>query len=286
MSSLYRYPFSDFQNNTVNAGRLTREIQADAYIITALDYINVINSQLYCDIIFKADLSSGEETALSGVISVHSGDPLVDEPPTMADGRPLVRADTRPLDTQTYFTMAGDTASGIGHGKQVKWDFYNNDDLYDPDDTENGPEIPDGYKAKRLDLFFTDPIYIKDGTLYFFDAPWGNYCSMYITIPAGNYYPNNAGSIPAAALGLSGSQMYAYAAKDVFYTCYVCCHHMHGDCPMGDELNAEGAAVDALPVGWRITGIIFTPDDDNVSKGYGSFEMYRGRTILLPGETV
>jgi hypothetical protein len=165
-------------------------------------------------------------------------------------------------------------------------DFSNSDDLYDPDNTENGPEIPDGYKAKRIDISFTDPVYIKDGTLYFFDAPWGKYCSMYIVVPAGNYYPNSAGSIPASMLGLPGSQMYAYASKDVFYTCYVCTHNMHGDCPMGDELNAEGAAVDSLPVGWYITGIIFTPDDDNTSKGFGSFEMYRGRTILLPGETI
>jgi hypothetical protein len=137
-----------------------------------------------------------------------------------------------------------------------------------------------------MDMAFTGLVYIKDGTMYFFDAPWGCYCDMYITIPAGNYYPNPAGSIPAAALGLSGSQMYAYASKDVIYTSYLRHHMMYGSCPMGDELNAEGAAIDGLPIGWYITGIIFTPTSDNVSKGYASLEMYRFKTILLPGETV
>jgi len=280
-----KYEFSianNFPNNAVTTSALSSEISASTITI-ALDYIATSGDD--CDIWFKASLAPAEETTLSGVVAAHTA-PIPNEPPIMSDGRPLVRADTRPLDTQTYFTMRGDTSSGICDGKVMLWDFSNNEDLYDPSDMENGPELPAGYKAKRIDMTFTDSVYIKDGTMYFYDVPWGCFCCMYITVPAGNYYPNSAGSIPAVALGLSGTQMYAYASKDVVYTCYMCNHHMYGSCPMGDELNAEGSAVDGLPIGWYLTGIIFTPTSDNASKGYGSIEMYRGKTTLLPGETI
>jgi len=149
-----------------------------------------------------------------------------------------------------------------------------------------GPEVPNGYKAKQILLTFNCPVYVKDGTVYFFDAPWGQHLFMDIMVPAGSYYPNVAGSIPAAALGLSGDQMYSYAASDVPYQKYINKHFMYGTCPMGDELNAEGAAVEALPIGWHIRGLIITPNTDNVSKGYGNLEMYRCHTELLPGMTV
>jgi hypothetical protein len=204
--------------------------------------------------------------------------------PTMEDGRPLVRADTRPLGTQTYFTMVGDSVDDeIGNGKVMLWDFSNNDDIYDPNTVENAPIIEGGFKAKKVDIMFNEPVYLKDGTLYFFDAPWGSHCSMYVTVPSGNYYPNPNGLIPAAMLGLSGNDMYAYASKDVFYASFVRKQHMYTNCPMGDELNAEGSQVDPVPAGWYVTGLIVTPESDNVSKGYGSFEMYRSTTSKLPG---
>jgi hypothetical protein len=122
--------------------------------------------------------------------------------------------------------------------------------------------------------------------MYFFDAPWGQYISMDIVVPAGNYYPNPAGSIPASALGLSGNLMYAYASENIPYQKYVNKHFMCGSCPMGDELNAEGAAVSPVPVGWYVRGLIITPNSDNISKGYGGLEMYRCHTMLLPGMTL
>ena len=42
--------------------------------------------------------------------------------PHMEDGRPIVRSDTRPMNTQTYFSMAGDDQE-IGDGKALRWDF-------------------------------------------------------------------------------------------------------------------------------------------------------------------
>jgi hypothetical protein len=286
MSETYTYLMSDFPYNKADAGRLTSEVYSEDNITTALKYITV--TSIDCKIVFKSELSSPEETTLSGIVSSHSGEPLpFVEPPKMEDGRPIVRSDTRPLDTSTYFTMAGDSASGIGDGVELRWDFS------DPSYTvisgaatlSNGFEIPEGYKAIVFDLYFLDPVYFKDGTIYHFDSPWGQYCCMDINVPAGGYYPNDYGNIPASALGLSGSQMYSYTATDQIYYRYVNMHYMYGDCPMGDELNAEGCMVDALPVGWFVRGIIITPNSDNVSKGFAEYEMYRSRSIILPGDT-
>lgn len=204
----------------------------------------------------------------------------IDTGPVMEDGRPLIRSDTRPLDTQTYFTMAGDNDT-IGRGKELRWDFSNDDDLYDVDDTENGPTVASGFKCKRIDLVFTDPVYLKDGAIYFFDASWGAFGEMCVVVPAGNYYPNPNGSIPAAALGLSGEDMYSYATKDVFYARYCNKHFMYGSCPMGDELNAEGCQVDPVPTGWLLTAMVMVPESDTECKGYASFEMYRHSISLL-----
>jgi hypothetical protein len=277
-----KYTFSitnNFPNQKVTSSALSSEI-SDSTITIALDNINTVNDD--CDIWFKANLASAEETTLSGVVAAHTA-PLPNEPPIMADGRPIIRADTRPLTTQTVFTMKADDVK-IGDGNALRWDFSNNDDMYTAVSGSNGPTLASGIKAKQLDLKFNDPIYLKDGTIYFFDAPWGAYCSMYIVVPAGNYYPNDYGSIPASVLGLPGTQMYAYAAIDVYYANYVYFHYVYGSCPMGDELNAEGCQVEALPVGWILRGILCTLDSDNTSRGFASFELYRGRTIVLPGD--
>lgn len=204
-----------------------------------------------------------------------------EDAPYMEDGRPIVRADTRPLDTMILFTATGDDES-IGDGVSLRWDFSNDDDLY------TGDEVPDGYKAKQILLTFNCPIYLKDGSIYFFDAPWGQYINMDILVPSGGFYDHPQGPYPAAALGLSGDKKYAQAPSDsnVVYQRYVHKHSVYGDCPMGDELNAEGCAISAIPIGWFVRGLIITPVSDNVSKGYGSLEMYRCHTNLLPGQTI
>jgi hypothetical protein len=280
MSTKYTFSITgDTLNGAVNSVRLTNEITT-ADITIALDYINTNDDD--CDVWFKTYLSGPEITTLNGILAAHTGEAPVDiEAPTMDDGRPIVRADTRPLDTSTYFTMAGDTASGIGDGTPLRWDFSNDDDT-----TGCAYYVtPDGYKTKHIELTFIDPIYLKDGALYFFDAPWGAYCDMQVVIPANNYYPNEHGSIPASALGLPGTDLYSYASVDTVFVSYVNKHHIYGSCPMGDELNAEGAAINAVPVGWKLVGHITTVSGDNTSKGFASFECYRHRTVLFPGDT-
>lgn len=199
--------------------------------------------------------------------------------PCMPDGRPIIRPDSRPIGSSTIFTMAGD-GDGVGDGKELRWDFSNDDDLY------TGSEIPSGYKAKEIKISFKCPVHTKDGCIYFFDAPWGSYVQMDIMVPSGSYYPNPAGSIPAIMLGLPGNKMYAQATEDTVYQKYVNKHFMYTSCPMGDELNAEGSSEKPLPIGWYIRGLIITPESDNVSKGYAEIEMHRCHTTVLPGQTI
>ena len=273
----YEYALTDFLNDKADLSSLKFEIE-QASIVKALKEITMTND--ICDIWFKDALSAGEETILDGVVAAHTGVRTDDSAPVMADGRPLVRADTRPIGTQTYFTCCGDDSTAIGNGVCMKWDFSNDNDEY------TGPEVPSGFKAKEILMTFKCPVYLKDGAIYFFDAPWGQFMHMDIMVPSGGYYPNPAGAIPAAALGLPGSDIYAQASGNVVYQSYVHNHYVYGSCPMGDELNAEGCAVDALPIGWMLRGLIITPTSDNTSKGYASMEMYRCHTVLLPGQKI
>lgn len=203
--------------------------------------------------------------------------------PITTDGKPIVRSDTRPIGTQTYFTMTGDDlqTGKLGAGDQMRWDFSNEDNMYDPNNFENPIVLASGIKAKYMEMKFTSPAYLKDGALFFFDAPWGAYASMYIVVPAGTYYPHPNGSIPASALGLSGDSKYEYSTKRVFYASYLNNHFMYKDCSRGVNLDAEGSQVDPVPSGWLIAGLVCCPEDDNTFKGFGLIEMYRQTIGLL-----
>ena len=277
-----KYTFSisnDFPNGEINSNTLTYEIQQSS-ITHALDYINTEGDD--CNIWFKEALTPIDATStLPVIVAAHQGNaPLEETHPETPDGVPIVRADSRPLNTEVYFTMCGDS-TGIGDGVEFAWDFSNDDNEF-----INPLWVPSGYKAKKITANFNCPIWMKDGTIYFFDSPWGQHISMFVGAPAGNYYPNPAGNIPASALGLTTGGMYSYATEDTPYSSYVMKHRMYGSCPMGDELNAEGASLYPIPVGWNLCGLIVTPESDNVSKGYASLEMYRCHTMLLPGQTI
>jgi hypothetical protein len=281
MSEKYTFLISDFPNSKVDSNRLSREITTSS-IITALDFINTVTT--HCDIWFKAALSNDDSSTLTLIVEEHSGEPLpeIDPSPRMPDGRPIVRADTRPLNTMTVFTSSGDDSTSIGGGVMLKWDFSNTDDEY------TGPEVPAGFKCKQILISFHCPVYMKDGTMYFFKAPWGASVQMSIAVPPGQYYPNPKGSIPAAALGLQNDdRMFSNSGSDIVpIQVYVDNHPMYGDCPMGDEFNAEGCAIDALPVGWYVRALIFCPEANTEFKGYGDIELYRCHTCLLPGQTI
>jgi len=70
----YTYSISeDFPFGKVATDRLTQEIE-ESSITIALDYINTNGDD--CDIWFKAELPTADETKLDTIVSNHSGEPL------------------------------------------------------------------------------------------------------------------------------------------------------------------------------------------------------------------
>jgi len=203
-----------------------------------------------------------------------------------SDGKQLIRADSRPKEASTNFTMRGDLVTGVGNGKPMKWDFSNDDDIIT--DSLSTP-IPDGYKRKRLEIGFSDPVWVKEGTLYWDSAPKGCYIDFWVVCKAGGYYKDPNGTIPASALGIVSDDMYTQATVDTPITHYVNYHCIFGSCNWGDELNTEGAMDDAMPKqqnGYMLWIEITTLTDDDTSCGCAELELYRHRTLLLPGESL
>lgn len=208
--------------------------------------------------------NNNTHTITSGSITII--DQQLDKGPAMADGRPIVRAESRPLQHMTMFTMTGDTVSGIGDGQEMYWDFANNDDL-----VASGI-APDGYKMKRIKVSFLDPIYIKEGTNYFFDALKRSYICFSVICPNGQYYYNRTNDL-------------TLATEDTRVLHYVNNHFFSGSCPMGDELNTESCTENPLPNNYELWIEVIVPDADNSSYGYGELEIFRTRTCLFPGES-
>jgi len=185
--------------------------------------------------------------------------------PLSSDGKEIIRSDSRPTGTETYFTMRGDDENAIGEGKEIYWDFSNSNDIISG--------APTGYKRKRLLITFVDPIYIKEGTFYFFDAIKKSWFDMYIVCPSGHYYLDHAGSPHVAS-------------QDVPIIRYVNHHLFAGSVPMGDESNTEGCQEVPLPPNYVLWFDITVPESDTVSYGWAELETYRRRSVLLPGESI
>lgn len=118
------YMFSivnDTANGAVDSARLVSEIQASA-ILTALDSVKTEGDVL--SVTFKEELSGGDSTVLSDLVSVHDGTPLphVPEPITLAgpvtlDGRPIFMPLAYEDGTFLWVTGKADhVANGRGEG--------------------------------------------------------------------------------------------------------------------------------------------------------------------------
>ena len=175
------------------------------------------------------------------------------------EGKPNVIASSRPNNTETYFTTCGDGVSTIGDGKRMEWDFSNSDDEV---------TAPTGFKRKRIDLTFIDPIWIKEGTVYFHNAPKGCYGDFFVVCPTGGYYIKNDGS-------------YAQASEPTIIYRYVNKHPMQGSVPMGDELNTEETQINPILPGYTLRIEVTTPESDVTSNGVIEFESFRARTVIL-----
>lgn len=186
------------------------------------------------------------------------------------DGRMIVRSDSRPREATTYFTMRGDSSTAIGDGKIMTWDFSTSNDIVTDSLTTI---IPVDYKRKRLKLSFVDEVWIKEGSIYWKDAPYGCCVDFWIVCPAGEYYLDRDGNPQLPSI-------------DTPLVHYVNHHRILGDCYIGDELNTEGANEDGIPNNYELWIEITTSNIDELSKGHSELEIYRVRTHLLPGESL
>ena len=127
MSTKYTHSISgDFPNQKVDTTRLIQEIN-DNSIIIALDYINVSGDD--CDVWFKADLSSVEQTTLSGIIAAHGGQAMtstiqvsLSEEKRDPAGKLRIQETSRAPETKTYFTSSGDdptNVNDVGGGERL-----------------------------------------------------------------------------------------------------------------------------------------------------------------------
>lgn len=191
--------------------------------------------------------------------------------PTQRDERGawIVRSDSRRLNYSVIFSCAGDDLTNhiIGGGKKFSWDFSNDDDLI---------TAPEGFKRKRIDVRFMDGIYMKEGTMYFFNALKGSYVDFMLAVPTGAYYEKKFIDSDNAVY-----KTLAQATEETVIAQWVFNYMIEGSAPMGDELNTEACSDDLVPenIIWRIE--VTSPDITGIADFHGHFglEFYRGRTV-------
>ena len=183
--------------------------------------------------------------------------------PVTADGKSYTRAESRPLDTTTYFTMqgdygyAGDSDFAIGGGTVLEWDAGADQDFQ---------AIDSNFKRKVITFTFGDSVWVKEGAIYFHNAAKGSYLDFYSFCPPGGYYLGNDGSVKQAA-------------DHTLIDHFVIHHKFQGTCQMGDELNTECCS-DEIPYYIYHQLWITVPISDEQSNGYVCLELYRARTVI------
>ena len=158
MATKYTYSIQDdFPNHKVASDRLAREIQTSAITI-AFDYIGTAGDD--CDVWFKADLPSGDETILDGLVAAHSGDPLPSEAqPVLIDP------------TQTPVPVASKSSSGwfpdpaaytLGSIPSVV-DYGGSQQIRGPVLTDEG-SFKDDFSGSSLDSSITGTLTFTNGS--------------------------------------------------------------------------------------------------------------------------
>jgi len=190
-------------------------------------------------------------------------------------GKWVVRSESRISGFDVIFTGAGDQMSGdmeIGGGTEFVFDFSDASQLID---------APAGYKRARIDWQFNDSIFIKEGTIYFYNMPKGSYIDMYIVCPQGYPYAYKVHGRPEEDYA---KMEYANATDgEVVIQHWVLKNHLEGNCPMGDEFNTESAADTAPPTHYVWRAEITVPEVTNweESHGHWTLELYRPSSVYF-----
>ena len=195
--------------------------------------------------------------------------------PTDKLGRWIVRSDSRRTNYDAVFSGCGDDIVNkqIGGGVPFTWDFSA------PEDDPKWIAAPAGYKRQRLDWSFIETTYLKEGSLYFYNAPKGAYLDFKLLIPAG--YPYKKKYIDSED-NPYWEENYTVVTEETIIGQWVINHWVEGSCPMGDPLNTESAHENPSPTFIIYRCEITAPISENISDFHGHFslEMYRGRTRI------
>jgi len=190
-------------------------------------------------------------------------------------GRWVVRADSRKNGWDIVFQGSGDNiqTGRIGGGTPFRYDFS-----APPEDPrwitqEQNPEIPDGYLCQRIDWTFSDWVYTKEGTLYFYNLPKGSFCNFSLVSPPNGIFARKKLDEYQNLI----TENYPAPGIEVTFARWVINYYIEGTVPMGDELNTESAAEKPAYPGliWRADFCV--PDVPNIEEAHGHFtlELYR-----------
>jgi hypothetical protein len=196
--------------------------------------------------------------------------------PTLLDpqGRWAVRVDSLPPNYDIVFHGAGDDIVNnvIGGGPGFDWDFST--------EINSCPDAPEGCSCKKVQWQFIDGVYVKEGTLYFTNAPKGAFVDLYLICPPGYYYDmkwlDDNGNI---------SWTYAQATVPTKFAHWVSHFFIEGSTPTGIRLATETSS-DMLAPPYLIWDLEITAPSNatNLAAFHGFFmlQSYRGRTIAWP----
>lgn len=226
------------------------------------------NKKLDCEIL-KEDPINAEQTNFESVCKALANYDNVTEVDEL--GRWVVRADSRRRDWDVVFQGSGDNMSTgkMGDGMPFTYDF--SDPVEDIKWITDG--VPSGFKRQRIDWMFADYVYLKEGTLYFYDMPKGSYIDLWLVSPAGEFYPRK---LLDANQDVVKDYLQA-GALPVPFMHWVVKYMMEGSAPMGDELNTESAAENPASPGLIFRAEVTVPDDTGYESAHGhwSLEIYR-----------
>ena len=190
---------------------------------------------------------------------------------TDPQGRWLVRTESRRTGYDAVFSGSGDdmTNNTIGGGVPFMWDFSTEDNLVD---------APTGYKRKRIDWYFMDMIYPKEGKVSWKGAPKGSYIDMYLICPP---------MMPYAIKSIDSSgniiRSYKIALQNTPLMKWISKYWIEGDSNGYDTLTTEGSTdYPALSyLIWRTE--ITAPNTENLSSFHGNWilQCYRPRSVYI-----
>lgn len=191
-------------------------------------------------------------------------------------GRWVVRSDSRRENWDTVFQGAGDnlSTSELGTGTPFLFDFSAN-----VSDERWVSSPPVGYKQQSIKWNFFKPVYIKEGTLYFFNMPKGSYCDFYVGVPNGYPYVEKTVDENYDVIRTTKTCSVDYLR----FQHWVVRYHLEGSVPMGDKLNTETAA-EHYTYPFHIFEAVFTvPEITGWEQAHGhwSLEIYRPGTIYF-----